>query len=60
MPGSNGLQLLPETRRRIDINVPGENKLIYTGITVLVLILALVGGLYLYKNNLENKIASLE
>jgi|SRR3989344_1504169 len=60
MPGSNGLQLLPETRRRIDINVPGENKLIYTGITVLVLILALVGGLYLYKNNLENKIASLD
>ncbi len=67
MPDQNGLQLLPETRRRIEINVPGENRIIYTGITVLILTLVLSGGLYFYKNTLEDtktgldvKIANLE
>ena len=60
MPGSNGLQLLPETRRKIDINIPGENKFIYTGTTVLVLMLVLIGGLYFYKNNLENRMVELD
>ena len=60
MPDQNGLQLLPETRRKIDIKVPGENRLIYAGITVLVIMLVLVGGLYFYKNNLENKKTELD
>ena len=60
MPDQNGLQLLPETRRKIDIKVPGENRLIYAGITILVIMLVLVGGLYFYKNNLENKKAELD
>jgi hypothetical protein len=67
MPNQNGLQLLPETRRKIDISVPGENRLIYIGVAVLVLMFAVAGGLYFYKNNLENtktdldaKIANLE
>ena len=60
MPDQNGLQLLPETRRKIDIKVPGENRLIYAGITILVIMLVLVGGLYFYKNNLENKKTELD
>lgn len=55
MVDQNGLQLLPETRRRIDLNVPGENRFLYTGITVLVLMFFMVGGLYLYKKTLEDK-----
>lgn len=60
MPDQNGLQLLPETRRRIDINVPGENRLVYTGITVLILMLILIGGLYFYKITQEDKMAELD
>ena len=60
MPDQNGLQLLPETRRKIDIKVPGENRIIYAGISILVLMLILVGGLYFYKNRLENTVAELD
>ncbi len=55
MPDQNGLQLLPETRRKIEINIPGENRLIYAGTTVLVLILVLVIGLYFYRDALRTK-----
>src|SRR3990167_2641300 len=55
MPNQNGLQLLPETRRKIEVKVPGENRLVYAGISVLVLMLAIVGGLYFYKISLKNK-----
>lgn len=51
----NGLQLLPESRKKIEIKVPGENRIIYIGTVVLILTLVLVGGLYLYKNSLEGK-----
>lgn len=55
MSDQNGLQLLPETRRKIDINVPGENRFLYTGVTILVLVLSLTGSLYFYKNGLESR-----
>lgn len=60
MADQNGLQLLPETRRKIEIKVPGENRLINAGITVLVLMLVLVGGLYFYKSTLEDKKTGLD
>lgn len=60
MADQNGLQLLPETRRKIEVRVPGENRLIYAGITILVLMLIVVGGLYFYKNGLENTVAELD
>lgn len=60
MADQNGLQLLPETRRKIELNVPGENRLIYAGITVLVLMLILAGGLYFYKGALEDKKTRLD
>lgn len=60
MPDQNGLQLLPETRRKIEIKVPGENRIIYGGATILVLMLILVGGLYFYKNTLKDKKTELD
>lgn len=60
MPDQNGLQLLPETRRKIEINVPGENRVIYAGVAVLVLMLILTGGLYYYKSTQETKKTSLD
>ena len=60
MPNQNGLQLLPEARRKIDINVPGENRFIYTGITVLILMFVMIGGLYFYKSGLEDTKTGLD
>ncbi len=60
MPDQNGLQLLPESRKKIEIKVSGENRLVYTGITVLVLMLVLTGGLYFYKGTLEDKKTGLD
>lgn len=60
MPDQNGLQLLPETRRKIEVRVPGENRLIYAGITVLILMLVLTGGLYFYKSTLEDQKTGLD
>ena len=60
MADQNGLQLLPETRRKIEIIVPGENRFIYAGIAILVLMLILIGGLYFYKISLENSKIELD
>ena len=60
MPDQNGLQLLPETRRKIEIKIPGENRLIYIGIAFLVLMLALIGGLYYYRSILEDRKTGLD
>lgn len=60
MPDQNGLQLLPETRRKVDLNIPGENRFVYMGTAVLILMLVSIGGLYFYKNSLENKKMGLD
>ncbi len=60
MPNQNGLQLLPETRRRIDINIPGENRFVYVGTAILVLVVILIGGLYFYKTSLETQKTELD
>lgn len=56
----NGLQLLPETRRKIEVKIPGENRLIYIGVAILVLMLALSTALFFYKNSLEDKLSGLD
>lgn len=60
MADQGGLQLLPETRKKIEIRIPGENRMLATGSITLLIIAALAGGIYLYKNSLENKLASLD
>ncbi|OGN05878.1 MAG: hypothetical protein A2746_00815 [Candidatus Yanofskybacteria bacterium RIFCSPHIGHO2_01_FULL_44_22] len=60
MPDKNGLQLLPETRRKIEVKVPGENRTVYAGIAVLVLVVAAAAGLYFFGNSLGNKIIGLD
>ncbi len=60
MPDQNGLQLLPETRRKIEVKVPGENRLIYAGTTILVLMLVVTGGLYFYRGTLEDTKSRLD
>jgi len=60
MPDQGGLQLLPETRKKIEIKIPGENKLILVGGVVFAIVAVLAGGLYFYQSSLENKLSSLD
>jgi hypothetical protein len=52
-----GLQLLPENRKRIDVKIPGENNLVYTGIALVVVILVAYAGLWFYSTDLTTKLA---
>lgn len=60
MPDQGGLQLLPETRKRIEIITPGENRLLTIGGVLFAIATVLAGGMYLYQNILENKLVSLD
>lgn len=60
MPITDGLQLLPETRKKIEVKIPGENKLLTVGSVVFAIIVILAGGLYFYKNSLEGKLVALD
>jgi hypothetical protein len=60
MADKGGLQLLPETRKKIDIKVPGENRLIYIGAALIVVILAVYGGLAWYSSSLSTKISNAD
>ena len=60
MADRGGLQLLPETRKRIDIKIPGENRLISIGITLLVLVAVLYGGLWWYSESLTTRIGDAD
>ncbi|MEX2090996.1 MAG: hypothetical protein WD989_02635 [Candidatus Paceibacterota bacterium] len=60
MPDQGGIQLLPESRRKIDIKTPGENRWIYAGISALVLVAVVVLGLIFYRSGLENQITELD
>jgi len=56
MADKGGLQLLPENRKRIDVKIPGENRMTYIGIGLIALVLVITGGLWLYSNNLSKQI----
>lgn len=54
------ISLLPESRRRLEINVPGENRPLYFGGAVILLALLIFGGLKLYHSSLANKMTGIE
>lgn len=60
MVDRGGLQLLPETRKKIEIITPGENRLITIGGVIFAIAAVLAAGLYFYQGTLENKLASLD
>lgn len=55
-----GLQLLPETRRKVEIKVPGENRFLYLGAAVLAATLVLFLGISFYSGFLIKKIAGID
>lgn len=60
MPDKSGLQLLPETRKKIEVTIPGENRLLFIGVVFLLLAVVAVAGLYYYKNTITTKITDLD
>lgn len=60
MADKGGLQLLPETRKRLDIKIPGENRLIIIGVVLVTLVLMVGGGLWTYANSLQGKITKAD
>ncbi len=60
MPDIGGLQLLPETRKKIALSVPGENRYITLGVVFVALVLAIYFGLTSYTNSIRVSIASID
>ena len=60
MADKGGLQLLPETRKRIEITVPGENRNPYIGAAIVALVFLGVLGLKFYASNLDTTLADLD
>lgn len=60
MPDIGGLQLLPETRKKIDISLPGQNRSLVLGFIVLLLIGGLYFGLLTYKQSLFSEVSSID
>ena len=54
------ISLLPESRRKLEINVPGENRPIYYGLGVVVFVLILFVGVKLYVSQLTNKMIEIQ
>ncbi len=60
MADKGGLQLLPETRKKLDIKVPGENRLIAVGVVCILLVSLAGGGLWAYADSLGKKISDAD
>lgn len=60
MADAGGLQLLPETRRKIEVSVPGQNRSLVFAFIFVGIIVALYVGLSFYKSSLADSIAALD
>ena len=60
MPDRGGIQLLPESRRKIEVRVPGENRWIYAGVVALVVVFSVSAGMAYYRGGLEDRLAGLD
>ncbi len=60
MPNVGGLQLLPETRKKIEVHVPGQNRLVVLSLVFVLLIAGLYLGLMFYNNSILSSIAQTD
>jgi predicted regulator of amino acid metabolism with ACT domain len=56
MPDKGGIQLLPETRKKIEVKVPGEHRFIYIGSALLAVVVVAFVVLKGMTRNLEGEI----
>jgi hypothetical protein len=59
MADRGGIQLLPETRKKIEIKIPGENRMLYIGSTALAVVVAVYVGLSWYVNTLNDELTTI-
>lgn len=60
MADRGGLQLLPETRKKIEVITPGENRLLVIGGIIFGLVAVLAGGIYFYQTTIEDHLTDLD
>lgn len=60
MPDVGGLQLLPETRKKIEVRMPGQNRPLVFGLIFVFLVAGLYLGLMFYKNSLLSSITQVD
>ncbi len=60
MADHGGIQLLPETRRHIEIRTPGENRLLTIGVIAIVVMLAAYVGFRIYEQSLTSDLATVD
>lgn len=60
MESGGTISLLPESRRRLEINIPGEKRPLYFGVAVILLVLVVFAGLKFYQSSLTNNLAEIE
>lgn len=60
MADIGGLQLLPETRKKIEVHIPGQNRLVISAVLFMVLIVGLYFSLKAYKQGLFSSLASID
>ena len=59
MNGKDGLKLLPGTKRKLGIKVPGENRFLYIGSAILGAVLVTMFALGHYQSSLEKQLGQL-
>jgi len=60
MADIGGLQLLPETRKKIEVYVPGQNRLLKIGFLVVIIVAILYGGLFYYRSRIQGQVSDLD
>lgn len=60
MNGRDGLKLLPDTKRKLGIKVPGENRFLYVGSAILGAVLVTVFALGQHRSSLEKQLDQLD
>ncbi|TSC74038.1 MAG: hypothetical protein G01um101444_398 [Parcubacteria group bacterium Gr01-1014_44] len=54
------ISLLPESRRKLEINIPGENRPLYYGAGVVLLVVLLFAGMKIYAGYLVGQLAEID
>jgi hypothetical protein len=60
MPDVGGLQLLPETRKKIEVRVPGQNRPVVLSLIFALVILGLYFGLMFYNNSILSSVSQAD
>jgi len=60
MADRGGIQLLPETRKRIEVKVPGENRWLTIGVLSALVAAAAYLGIHFYNQSLQTRLDDLD